>query len=144
MFSWVIPGKKWRWFLFAAALAGLIISGYLLQAYVSNRPVICGQSGGCEVVRLSRYAAWYGVPTPALGALFYLSLAGAAALMPMAWSKGKILLMLMTAAGIAVSAGLSYIEAFVLHSWCRWCIGSAVVSVLTFMLTWVILPDYDK
>ena len=129
--------------MFACAVAGLGISGYLLQAYVSNEPVVCGTDAGCEVVRLSQYAKMWGVPTPAYGVLFYAVLAIAAIAMPAAWPRARLPLMATTLAGILVSAWLSYIEAFVLESWCRWCVASAIISILTFVITWFIIPNYD-
>ena len=39
------------------------------------------------------------------------------------------------------SAYLSALEQFVIHAWCRWCIGSAVVATLIFLCT---LPEFRR
>jgi hypothetical protein len=43
--------------------------------------------------------------------------------------------------GLLFSAYLTYLEAFVIHAWCRWCIASAVLAVLIFIFT---LPEFRR
>src|SRR5688572_30517613 len=57
----------------AAALVGAFASAYLLDAYLTGGPIVCGAAqGGCDAVRASGWAYMFGViPRPALGLLFY-------------------------------------------------------------------------
>jgi uncharacterized membrane protein len=36
---------------------------------------------------------------------------------------------------------LNALEAFVIHAWCRWCIGSAVIATMLFLFT---LPELRR
>jgi len=117
--------------LFAVALAGLAVSGYLLWAYVSGGPIVCGQEAACEVVRASAYASLLGVPTPLHGVVFY-TLLGFGAIFRL---KGP--LKLLTLIGLIVSAWLTYLEMFVIEAWCRWCVVSAALTVIAFLVMWI-------
>jgi uncharacterized membrane protein len=43
--------------------------------------------------------------------------------------------------GLAFSAYLTYLEAFVIHAWCQWCVVSAALAVLVFILA---LPEFRR
>lgn len=118
------------------ALVGLFISVYLLLYSMGwYGDLLCG-TGSCEVVQASDHAVFVGVPVPAWGAAWYaavlvagLMLAGGGGGIPV-----ERFLVLLAAGGLAFSAYLTWIEAFVLEAWCRWCVASAVLTVLIFLL----------
>ena len=57
--------------LLALSLLGLFDSLYLWWVYTSAaRPMVCVGTG-CDVVRASPFAHFFGVPTPAFGAAMY-------------------------------------------------------------------------
>ncbi|MAF80681.1 hypothetical protein CL628_01570 [bacterium] len=123
--------------LFLIAVLGLLVSGYLFVTYTSGGPIECGVGHGCDTVRASQYASFLGVPTPAYGLLFYLLLAVSALMAtPVNRSWIRWPLSLLTAAGLVVSAGLTYIEAFVIDAWCMWCVVSALLALVAFLLVW--------
>ncbi|MDA1169228.1 MAG: hypothetical protein O3A36_02745 [bacterium] len=128
--------------LVGTAFLGLLLSGYLLIAYVSPEPVPCVSGGGCQAAQQSKYSSFLNVPTPAYGMIFYISLAILASL----WNedtKNKILplLVILVSSGLAVSAFLTYIEAFVLKAWCSWCVASAVLVVVASCMTIKLVLD---
>src|SRR5206468_12172910 len=58
-------------FLLALSFLGLFDSLYLWWVYTSAaRPMVCVGTG-CDVVRASPFANFFGVPTPAFGAAMY-------------------------------------------------------------------------
>jgi uncharacterized membrane protein len=118
-----------RQLLFAVAIAGLLVSGYLFITYTSGGPITCGLGHGCDTVRASEYASFFGVPTPVYGLVFYLLLAIGVIIR---WQRG---LLLLTTGGLVVSAYLTYLEAFVVEAWCTWCVASAVITIAAFVLT---------
>lgn len=123
--------------LFSIAVLGLLVSGYLFVTYTSGGPIACGVGHGCDTVRASEYSSFFGIPTPAYGLVFYLVLAIAALLATPAnrrWIRWP--LSLLTGIGLAVSAGLTYIEAFVIDAWCVWCVVSALLALAAFILVW--------
>jgi uncharacterized membrane protein len=57
------------------------------------------------------------------------------------FENGRVVPLLLVAGagiGLAFSAYLTYLEAFVIHAWCRWCIVSATLAVLIFLAS---LPE---
>ena len=40
-----------------------------------------------------------------------------------------------SAVGVAFSGYLTYLEAFVIHAWCQWCVISAILVTLIFLLS---------
>lgn len=123
--------------LFTIAILGLLVSGYLFIEYVTGGPIVCGKWGSCEAVRASAYAYLLGLPTPAYGLIFYSVLAlGAILTTPTTAARLRLPLRLLTVIGVGTSIWLTYIEAFVIHAWCIWCVASAVLTVLAFVVVW--------
>lgn len=123
--------------LLVVALLGLLVSGYLLVAYASAGPILCVGGHGCDTVRASKWSALLGIPTPLYGIIYYLLLGiGAALWAPANWEKLRVPLFLLTGVGLAVSGWLSYLEAFVVGAWCAWCVASALLATVAFVITW--------
>ena len=116
-----------RLVLGALAVAGLLISAYLTWVhYAGVAPVCVGGSGGCETVQTSSYATILGVPVAALG------LVGYSGLLLSAFLRGEASLylgLLVALVGTLFSAYLTYLEVFVIHAICEWCVASAALMV---------------
>jgi uncharacterized membrane protein len=110
------------------AFLGILISGYLLYARILGSAIVCGLSS-CGIVNGSSYALFLGLPVSLLGLGFYL------ALIFLLLTKKFKLFFLATLAGVLFSAYLTYLEAFVIHAWCQWCILSAWISVSLFIIS---------
>ena len=124
---------------FALTLLGLFDSLYLLWVYASpSHPMVCLGSG-CDEVRASRFAHILGLPTPVYGVMMYAMLAlllfAEPLVRPAMAAVFRALVLWIAALGIVASAVLTYIEAAVIHAWCAWCVVSAVVVVLIFVLS---------
>jgi uncharacterized membrane protein len=123
--------------LFVIAVAGLLVSGYLFVTYVTGAPIVCNTDHGCEIVRGSIYSSFFGIPTPAFGLLFYALLAIGALLWTPSYARLlRLPLALLTGIGVATSAYLTYLEAFVVEAWCSWCVVSAILTIAAFILVW--------
>jgi protein-disulfide isomerase/rhodanese-related sulfurtransferase/uncharacterized membrane protein len=94
---------------------------------------------GCDEVRASRFAHIFGLPTPIYGVAMYGALAVLLLLEPLvAESTSSLVRSLVTAIaaiGVAASIVLSGVEGFVIHAWCAWCVVSAIVITLIFLLS---------
>ena len=120
----------------AVALIGVFIATYLLLYKLGAfGAILCG-TGGCETVQNSPWAYFLGIPVAAWGLAGYLAILVLALLGTgdgfggtrwISWG-----LLLLTGIAVAFSAYLSYLEEFVIHAWCQWCIASAVLSVAAF------------
>jgi uncharacterized membrane protein len=117
-------------------LVGLLVSAYLWLWKIGALGALACGDGGCETVQLSAYASLLGMPVALLGVVGYLAIlvVALAGLQPRfaaaRWPTD--LLLALAAAGVAFSAYLTYLEAAVIHAWCRWCIGSAAIIVGIF------------
>lgn len=114
------------------ALVGLLVASYLwLWELGVIGTLQCG-TGSCAYVQTSRYAYVFGIPVALLGVggyavLFALGLVG---LQP-AWASDArvpLLLAALASVGLGFTLYLSYVELFVLHAICRWCVVSAVIN----------------
>jgi uncharacterized membrane protein len=120
-------GRNLRVVLGVLAAAGLLISAYLTWVHFAKvAPVCVGGSGGCETVQSSRYATVLGVPVAVLGIIGYAGLLFSAVLRG---ELGVYLGFLFALAGTLFSAYLTYLEVFVIHAICQWCVASAAIMV---------------
>jgi len=127
--------------LLALGLLGVFISTYLLWVYTSpSRPLVC-MGAGCDAVRGSRYAHLWGVPMPAYGILMYATLVilifGEALVSAPLAQLIRFALAAIAGAGFLFSLYLTYLEGFVIHGWCEWCVTSAITVTLFFVLACV-------
>lgn len=121
------------------ALLGFLLSLYLwLWKIGVVGEMVCG-AGSCETVQLSSYGTIAGIPVAFFGVGGYLGLliVSLAGLQPR-WvnSPGPSkLLALLSGLGVAFTGYLTYLEAFVIDAWCRYCLVSAALIVLIFVVS---------
>lgn len=119
------------------ALGGLFVSLYLwLWKLGLMGALVCG-TGGCEVVQTSRYAMFAGVPVALLGVIGYAAIFGVSvAGLHGDWGTSRTptrLIAILAGIGVLFSAYLTYLEAYVIHAWCRWCVSSALIVTAIFV-----------
>jgi uncharacterized membrane protein len=118
------------------ALIGLGISGYIAVSELTNTATICPQTGvfNCDLVQHSVYSRVGPIPVVFLGlagyALIFLLL-----LLNDRVPYSRMLIFVLTLGGFMFSGYLTSMEAFVLHSWCLWCVGSAITMTLLFIVS---------
>ncbi len=120
------------------SLAGILISAYLwMYKHGLIGTLACG-SGGCETVQLSPYSSFLGVDVALIGLLGYLGFLAASLLgIQPAWQQRREptrATLLMAAGGVVFAAYLTWLELFVIHAICRWCVASAVIVALILVL----------
>lgn len=121
------------------ALAGLFISLYLWLYKLGKIGTIACGTGGCETVQLSVQSRFLGVEVALIGGLGYggLLILSLLALSPRFAGLSWPLRWLIVLSGVAVlfTLYLKYLELFVIHAICRWCVGSAVIIVAMFVIS---------
>jgi uncharacterized membrane protein len=127
------------------SLVGLFIALYMLAyALGLTGEVICG-IGDCERVQSSPYSRIGPVPVAAFGVAGYAALLVLSLLGLQPGSPGSrlvpALLLVGCGLGLAFSGYLTYLEAFVIHAWCQWCVASAIIMVLAFLAS---LPEVRR
>ncbi len=134
------PNTRIRTVIPILGLIGMGISGYLVYVhYYKIRPV-CLPGFECDVVLSSSYAQIWGIPISVLGLAMYvvITLLGIRLIFEKSDLNDLISLGIYTIAlsGVLFTAYLYYLEIFILHAFCTWCVGSSLVilSLLAFSL----------
>jgi len=119
------------------SLVGAFIALYLTLYKVGVVGTLSCSVGSCETVNLSRWATFLGLPVAAWGlgtyvVLFALSLIGVQERFD---GSRAISMALLAVSGWSVlfSAWLTYLELFVIHAICMWCVTSAVLMLGIFV-----------
>jgi uncharacterized membrane protein len=126
------------------ALIGTLLSGYLLLHRLGILGTLACGTGACETVQTSPWATFLGLPVPLIGvggyiALLLLAMAGVQRhdVYDRAISVG---LLVLSTIAFAFSAYLTAIEAFRIHAWCRFCVVSAILVTIIFVLSLAEIP----
>lgn len=130
--------RKW---MAVVSLAGLFLGVYLTLYHYGFIGTLACNVSSCEKVQTSRWSMFLGLPVATWGAGFYvlmlvLTVAG---LQPRYESSRtlSLVLLMMSGWGLLFTAWLNYLEAFVIHAWCEWCLGSATLVLVLFVLAFL-------
>ena len=123
------------------ALAGVFVASYLTLYKLGYIGTLACAVGSCETVQTSKWATFLGVPVGAWGVGYYISvlalaIAGLTARFADSRRLSEILLGV-TAFGLVFSLWLTYLELFVIHAICQWCVVSAILATILFVLSWL-------
>jgi vitamin-K-epoxide reductase (warfarin-sensitive) len=114
------------------AAAGIVVSSVsLYHHYGSSKTSYCdfGENFNCDIVNRSTYSTVLGIPDALIGILGYATLLALATLYR-SQHDTPALLLLASVAGLGFALYLTYVEAFVLATWCVLCLSSLSVIVL--------------
>jgi uncharacterized membrane protein len=116
------------------ALCGVFISAYLTLYKLGYIGTLSCSIGSCETVQTSKWAKFLGLPVAAWGVGYYVVVLATAVTGTMAsFAESRrisVLLVGEAVAGFAFSAYLTSLEAFVIHAYCMYCLGSASIVTL--------------
>jgi uncharacterized membrane protein len=136
-------------FFLIVAILGFADASYLTIDHYRGVIPPCSVTEGCEAVLSSSYSVILGVPTSLLGSLYYLAIAiGAFVYLESKHGGGKIAAhhssilkwtLMATAFGFGMSLWFVYLQLFILHSICIYCMGSATTSTILFITAIVML-----
>ena len=116
---------------------GFLDATYLTVEHYKNAIPSCSLAHGCETVLTSQYSTLFGIPISLIGMGFYLAVM--AFLLIWVQTKQKMwlnLLLATTGAGLFVALILVGIQAFILHAFCQYCLGSEIIDFLLFDCVW--------
>jgi len=112
------------------SLAGLADAIYLTVMALTGDTAACGGSAGCFEVLGSMYARMAGIPVAALGVVGYLAAFSFATFAGFGYKRARGLFAWTVWAMFAMTLWLLYVQAFVLHAFCRYCLFSAAFTFL--------------
>jgi uncharacterized membrane protein len=120
------------------ALVGLAEATYLTVMYLSGETAVCGGSSDCFQVLGSGYARIGKVPVSGLGALAYFSAFSFATFAGFGYARARKFFTWTVLAMFCTTLWLLYVQAFLLHAFCRYCLFSAA---LIFLLTGLVVAN---
>jgi uncharacterized membrane protein len=123
-----------RQILALLAVVGICIALYLTLYKFGVIGVLSCSIGSCETVNTSKWSMLLGLPVAAWGLAAYVALLVLAIVGGTESSENSVSIaqMLVALAGFSVlfSAWLTYLELFVIHAICIWCVTSAALWVV--------------
>lgn len=121
------------------SLLGLFVSTYLFLYKTGALGTIACGTGGCETVQLSPQSRFLGVEVALIGMAGYaVILAVALAAVQPALASARwpaVALAGLSGGAFLFTLYLKYLELFVIHAICRWCVVSAVLITAIFVLS---------
>jgi uncharacterized membrane protein len=124
----------------ALALAGVVVSSVSLHHhYGTTETSYCefGASFNCDIVNRSVYSTVLGVPDALIGILGY-GLLIALATFYRTKAETPFMLLIASTAGLSFALYLTYIEKFVLATWCILCLSSlTLIGLITVLSSFV-------
>jgi len=123
------------------ALVGLFIAAYLTLYKLGVIGTLACGTGSCETVQLSKWGTFLGLPVAAWGVGFYAAVLGiAVAGLQEQWEGSRPLALAqlsVTGWGLIFSGWLTYLELGVIQATCRYCVVSATLTVVLFLLAFL-------
>lgn len=119
------------------ALAGIFLSTYLALYKFGMIGSLTCSVGSCETVQLSKWAMFLGLPVAAWGVGFYIAVFVLAMLALGPAGDSPVVgwaLLATTGWGVLFSAWLTWLELYVIHAICMWCVVSAILTLVIFLL----------
>jgi vitamin-K-epoxide reductase (warfarin-sensitive) len=119
------------------ALAGVLVSSVSLHHhYGTSQTTYCdfGASFNCDIVNRSIYSTMFGIPDALIGILGY-GLLLALATLYRSKEQTPWMLLIAATAGLGFALYLTYIEKFVLATWCILCLSSLTLIILITALS---------
>lgn len=136
---------KWLISILVLSFAGFLDAVYLTIHHYLNGSIPCILLKGCDIVTKSSYSVILGVPVALLGALYYLTVIVLAVIyLDREWKSSLPLIKLSVSIGFIFSLWFLYVQAFILHSFCLYCIASAAITTTLFILSLFMLKFRQK
>ena len=123
------------------AVIGLADATYLTVQALTGETLSCGGSPDCFRVLGSSYAKVGGIPVAMLGALAYFTVFTFATFAAFGYPGAPKFLVLIAGAMFLMTLWLLYVQAFLLHAYCRYCLFSAAITFLIAGLLIAVPPS---
>jgi uncharacterized membrane protein len=118
------------------ALAGMAVSAVSLQRhYAKSATAFCdlGERFNCDIVNRSEYSSVMGIPVAGIGVAGY-GLLFALATVYRSRMQTPLRMLVAALAGLAFALYLTYVEGYVLETWCILCLSSlALIAMITVL-----------
>jgi len=140
--------SRFRTIIFVVAavvsLAGLADATYLSVQALTGETLACGGSPDCSRVLGSAYARVGGIPVALFGALAYFCVFSFATFAAFGYRRARAFLITTVGAMFLATLWFLYVQAFLLHAYCRYCLFSAAITFLLAGLVIALPPRQDR
>jgi uncharacterized membrane protein len=126
------------------AVVGLADATYLTVQALTGETLSCGGSPDCFRVLGSSYSKLGGMPVAILGALAYFTVFTFATFAAFGYPRAPKFLALIAGAMFLTTLWLLYVQAFLLHAYCRYCLFSAAITFLIAGLLIAVPPSQRR
>jgi len=123
------------------SLAGLADATYLTVQNLAGETAICGGSADCFRVLGSVYSKIAGIPVAAIGTVAYFAVFTFATFAAFGYRRARTFLAVTVLMMFLSTLWFLYVQAFLLHAFCRYCLFSAAI---TFFLTGLIVATPQR
>ncbi|MEY2537287.1 MAG: Vitamin epoxide reductase family [Verrucomicrobiota bacterium] len=120
------------------ALAGLADATYLTVQYLTGETAVCGGSPDCFKVLGSAFAHLGRIPVAGVGTIAYFSAFSFATFAAFGYARARRLFVWVVWAMFGVTLWFLFVQAFLLHAFCRYCLFSAAI---VFLLTGLVVAS---
>ncbi len=121
------------------SLVGLFVALYLWLFKIGVVGTMSCGTGGCEAVQLSPESVFLGVEVALIGVVGYLVLLAVAVWGTLPAQAARVApalaLVVLSGGAVAFTAYLKYLEFFVIGAVCQWCVASAIIILVIFLLS---------
>jgi len=128
----------------ALGLCGFFVARHIHNEKKASRPLVCPIQFDCDAVVHSDYSKFFGIPVEVFGMFYYACLTLGYIVLSF---MPEVLPMLLVDSLILISIGaflfsvyLTVVQSFIIKKFCSWCLVSALICILIFVLT---LVSYD-
>jgi uncharacterized membrane protein len=115
------------------ALVGIGVAAYLVYVHYSGTKPACGLGGSCLKVQTSQWSKLAGVPVALIGLIGYVAIL--ISLLAPDRDETRLATLGMTLIGTGFSGYLTYRELFSIHAICEWCVSSAIIMTIAFVIS---------
>ena len=122
------------------ALGGALVSSVsLYHHYGTSATSYCdiGENFNCDLVNRSTYSTVFGIPVALIGIAGYLAVLTLATFYRNQ-AQTPAMLAIGSLAGLGFELYLTYIESFVLATWCIFCLSSLALILSIAVLSWLL------
>src|SRR5256885_13729554 len=135
--------KKFAWLYLIAAilsLGGLADAIYLTVQDLTGASLRCTIISGCSEVLASKYSHLGSIPLASVGALAYFVFFSLAILAAFGYAFIRPFLTVLVTLMFLTSLWLIYLQAFVIHHFCQYCLLSAAITTIITVLVFSSRP----
>lgn len=127
-----------NWFIWGFVIVsfiGFIDASYLTISHYTGSSLNCSLLQGCDIVTTSKYSQIFGIPVALMGMFYYFSVL-IASLIYVDTKNSKVFKFIqpLTVLGLLGSLYFVYLQLFVIHAICQYCMLSALTSTTLFIL----------